>query len=316
MGQAQDAIAYAQQQIGKPYVWATAGPNSFDCSGLMVAAYRAAKPPIQLPHFTGALIAMGKEVARSELQPGDLVFPDSGHVQLYIGNGQMIEAQQKGVPVRQGPLWGFWRGRRVVSDGSSALGGLGGALGALPNPFTAGADLAAVLRPFGVAGLALTAPQFWKRIGMGIMGVSLIAIGIVYINRRPLLNAAGGIADTVGGVVGTAVQGASFGVGAGTTGGLGGGKAVKTVSAPAAASSPVSGPVSATPVTAPLPEFDRPTRPPTVRGIAKSQPRALPMVQAKEVLAKKAAPRKRVPSTIGNVSDVGPLSGRKKGLSK
>lgn len=110
------AISYARAQIGKPYRWAAAGPNAFDCSGLTMAAYRAAN--VQLPHYTGFQVLKGTAVTKDQLQPGDLVFPDSGHVQLYSGNGMVIEAPHTGTNVREVPMWGFWKARRLVPGGT------------------------------------------------------------------------------------------------------------------------------------------------------------------------------------------------------
>lgn len=95
------AIEFARQQIGKPYVYAAVGPNSYDCSGLTMAAYKSAG--ISMPHYSGAQYAMFPKVPISELQPGDLVFRGSGgsdHVGLYIGNGLMIHAPHTGDVVK------------------------------------------------------------------------------------------------------------------------------------------------------------------------------------------------------------------------
>ncbi len=98
------AVAYAYSKIGSPYVWGATGPNAFDCSGLVQAAYRSAG--ISLPRTTYAQIDAGRRVSRSELLPGDLVFFYSGisHVGLYIGNGQMIHAPNPSSSVRVAPI--------------------------------------------------------------------------------------------------------------------------------------------------------------------------------------------------------------------
>ena len=74
-------------------------PGEFDCSGLVVWAY--AQEGIALPHYTGSLWNSGMHVARSDLEPGDLVFffSDISHVGIYIGDGMMIDAPDFGVPV-------------------------------------------------------------------------------------------------------------------------------------------------------------------------------------------------------------------------
>jgi len=97
---AQKAVNTALAQVGDPYVWGAAGPDAFDCSGLMQYAYSAAG--ISLPHSSSAQSRMGTPVSRSQLQPGDLVFFYSpvSHVGMYIGNGKMVHASTSGEPVK------------------------------------------------------------------------------------------------------------------------------------------------------------------------------------------------------------------------
>ncbi|OEJ33360.1 C40 family peptidase [Streptomyces subrutilus] len=98
------AVAFAHGAIGKPYVWGSTGPGSFDCSGLTQAAWRSAG--VSLPRTTYTQINAGRRVSRDQLAPGDLVFFYSGvtHVGLYIGNGQMIHAPRPGSTVRMAPI--------------------------------------------------------------------------------------------------------------------------------------------------------------------------------------------------------------------
>jgi cell wall-associated NlpC family hydrolase len=93
------AIKTALAQVGDPYVWAATGPDGFDCSGLTMYAYAAAG--VALPHSSRGQSELGVEVARADLQPGDLVFFYSpiSHVGLYIGNGMMVHARTYGQPV-------------------------------------------------------------------------------------------------------------------------------------------------------------------------------------------------------------------------
>ncbi|NYJ05164.1 C40 family peptidase [Petropleomorpha daqingensis] len=97
---AQTAVDTAMAQRGKPYVWAAAGPSSFDCSGLVLYAYKAAG--ISLPHSSLQQSRMGQAVSRSDLRPGDLIFFYSpvSHVGIYIGNGQMVHAPTSGDVVK------------------------------------------------------------------------------------------------------------------------------------------------------------------------------------------------------------------------
>lgn len=105
-------VRYALAQVGKPYRFATAGPNTFDCSGLAKAAY--AQVGINIPHQTGGIIGRGRAVGRSQLEAGDLVFPSSGHVGIYVGDGKFVHAPKAGDHVRVAPIYAFWAARRLL----------------------------------------------------------------------------------------------------------------------------------------------------------------------------------------------------------
>jgi cell wall-associated NlpC family hydrolase len=101
------ALKWALSRIGDPYVWGAAGPNEFDCSGLVMWAY--AHVGISLEHFTGDQWNEGVHVPRSELKPGDLIFFFStiSHVGMYIGKGMMVDAPTQGQDVQiQAVYWG------------------------------------------------------------------------------------------------------------------------------------------------------------------------------------------------------------------
>ncbi len=98
-GSAGKAVAYAYAQLGKPYQWGAAGPNSFDCSGLTMMAWAAAG--VSLPHNAASQWSRVRHISRSQLAPGDLVFYSSlGHVGIYIGGGNIIHAPHTGDVVR------------------------------------------------------------------------------------------------------------------------------------------------------------------------------------------------------------------------
>jgi cell wall-associated NlpC family hydrolase len=99
-GGAATAVAAARSRLGSPYVWAAAGPSTFDCSGLTMYAWAAAG--VSLPHSSSLQFSSGTKVSVSALQPGDLVFYGSPihHVALYVGGGQVIHAPQTGDVVR------------------------------------------------------------------------------------------------------------------------------------------------------------------------------------------------------------------------
>ncbi len=94
------ALTLARGKLGEPYVWGAAGPNAFDCSGLIVWAYK--QLGIALPHSSATLATMGTPVSKAALQPGDLVFFYSpvSHVGIYAGNGMVLNATQSGEPVQ------------------------------------------------------------------------------------------------------------------------------------------------------------------------------------------------------------------------
>ena len=109
-----DIIGYAKQFIGVPYVSCGTTPKGFDCSGLVQYVYRHFG--INISRTTRTQINDGREVGRNNLQLGDLVFPSSGHVTLYIGNNQVLHAPEPGDRVKISPLWKFWRARRILPD--------------------------------------------------------------------------------------------------------------------------------------------------------------------------------------------------------
>jgi peptidoglycan DL-endopeptidase CwlO len=99
-GRAAAAVHFAMAQIGKPYVYGAAGPSSYDCSGLTMAAWGAAG--VGLPHSSSAQYGSGTHISESQLQPGDLVFYYSpiSHVGMYIGNGMIVNAENPSSGIR------------------------------------------------------------------------------------------------------------------------------------------------------------------------------------------------------------------------
>lgn len=106
-GGAGQAVAFARAQLGKPYQYAATGPNSYDCSGLTMMAWRSAG--VSMPHYSGAQYRAFPRVPLSALQPGDLVFwgpGGSAHVSIYVGGGNVITAPQTGDVVKLRPIYG------------------------------------------------------------------------------------------------------------------------------------------------------------------------------------------------------------------
>jgi hypothetical protein len=115
---AEYVIRRGMSQMGVPYSWGggnAAGPSrgidsgagtvGFDCSGLVL--YSFAGVGIKLPHYSGSQYNMGRKIPSSQMRRGDVIFYGPGgsqHVTIYLGNGQMLEAQQTGVPVKVSPV--------------------------------------------------------------------------------------------------------------------------------------------------------------------------------------------------------------------
>ncbi|EST28050.1 hypothetical protein M878_23550 [Streptomyces roseochromogenus subsp. oscitans DS 12.976] len=94
--QGEKAIAFATEQLGKPYVWGAEGPQSYDCSGLTSQAWAAAGHPI--PRTSQEQWKQLQHVGIQDMRPGDLIiyFDDASHVALYIGDGAIIQAPRPG----------------------------------------------------------------------------------------------------------------------------------------------------------------------------------------------------------------------------
>lgn len=94
-GSAAAIVSFARAQVGRAYVMGGTGPSSFDCSGLVQAAYRYAG--IAVPRVSQQQSAAGRHVPLSDLKPGDILYwgkkGTAHHVALYIGDGRFIGAQ-------------------------------------------------------------------------------------------------------------------------------------------------------------------------------------------------------------------------------
>lgn len=105
-GAATAAIQFALAQLGKPYLWGATGPDTYDCSGLVLRAYQAAG--VKLDRTSRDQFHNGAYLPVSQAQPGDLMFwaydPSNPatihHVAIYLGNNQIVEAPENGIPVR------------------------------------------------------------------------------------------------------------------------------------------------------------------------------------------------------------------------
>ncbi|MFN8158107.1 MAG: NlpC/P60 family protein [Candidatus Nanopelagicales bacterium] len=112
------AVAYALSKVGHRYVAGADGPGTFDCSGLTMAAWRAAG--VSLPHYSRSQYGATRHISRSELRPGDLLFYFGGgahHVSMYIGGGMMVSASNPRDGVEVIAAWGPWYGSRYSGAG-------------------------------------------------------------------------------------------------------------------------------------------------------------------------------------------------------
>jgi hypothetical protein len=126
------AISYAEDQLGKPYQWGATGPGAFDCSGLTYMAWLQAK--VNIGRTSQEQWANLPHISEQDLQPGDLVFyvgalepgeAPPGHVALYIGHGQILEAYATGYPIRITAMrpgaWGYAKPWPDLTEGGSPV---------------------------------------------------------------------------------------------------------------------------------------------------------------------------------------------------
>jgi NlpC/P60 family len=106
------AVAFARDQLGKPYRWGAGGPGAYDCSGLTWASWRAAG--VTIPRTAAGQLAALPRV-RGQLHPGDLLIyrtdgPSRRHVAIVVGAGRMVEARGRSIPVRSTSIRGGYLG--------------------------------------------------------------------------------------------------------------------------------------------------------------------------------------------------------------
>ncbi|MFJ8819265.1 C40 family peptidase [Amycolatopsis thermoflava] len=114
-GDAGNVVRFALAQLGKPYVWGAEGPGSYDCSGLVLAAFRSVG--LTVPRTSAAQAGVGVPVPRDQVRPGDLVFyyQPVSHVAVAIDGSRAVHASRPGEPVRIaeidaiGPVTGIHR---------------------------------------------------------------------------------------------------------------------------------------------------------------------------------------------------------------
>jgi|ERR1700761_245900 len=202
-------IAWAESKRGAPYQWGAAGPNAFDCSGLVYWSYQQAGYPAGPTRWTTATIAtMGQQIPNGSEQPGDLVMPTSGHVGICVGNGYIINAPENGIPVREDKYTTIYQVRRLVTPITAAEAQQAAALGVAGNITSGvGAGIQGGLTGIGQVGVdtgqALVSssiiktlaaigtvvswimdPKNIERIATGMAGVLALGIGAYSIAKK------------------------------------------------------------------------------------------------------------------------------------
>lgn len=114
-------VTYARTFLGVPYVYGGNDPkHGMDCSAFTQTVYKHFG--VKLGRTTYQQVLQGTPVSKANLQPGDLVFPSAGHVQIYTGNGNIIEEPHSGAVCREVKMWGFWRARRLLTPAQISAG--------------------------------------------------------------------------------------------------------------------------------------------------------------------------------------------------
>jgi hypothetical protein len=178
VGDLATVVGYAKSKLGDPYSWGASGPDSFDCSGLLKAAYGAAGVP--LPHQASAIGKMGTAVPLSAAQIGDVVYFDEPGATDHVGvlvdkvnGGHMIDAPTAGKPVRVDPITGYTSIRDLGLPGTSS-----GGVATSPADFTARpVDGVSVLDPSAWLGLLL-------KVGGGLLAGALVVVGMQQAVKR------------------------------------------------------------------------------------------------------------------------------------
>jgi len=106
-------IKFALAQRGDRYKWGATGPSKWDCSGLVMVAFKKGANR-SLPHYTGGIQKRGVKVSKKNLKRGDIIFPQKGHVGIYLGNGLMVHASSGHGKVIVAKPYGFYTARRVL----------------------------------------------------------------------------------------------------------------------------------------------------------------------------------------------------------
>ena len=185
-------VAEAKKFAGYPYVYGAAGPKDFDCSGLVQFVLKGLGDS-SVPRTSEQQWNWVQRISRNELQPGDLVFAQfpgdnasPGHVGFYMGNGQVLSAEDPALGVGYSSL-NSW-GTHIVGYGRPPQTATLTSAGGIPNPLSALGGLLSfpsqIISFFGDANtfvnklMWLVNPASWLRIGAFLVGVVLLLFAI------------------------------------------------------------------------------------------------------------------------------------------
>lgn len=186
-------VSEVKKFLGDPYIYGAAGPTTFDCSGLV--QYALTKLGVKaVPRTSEAQYGWAQKISASQLQPGDLVFSQwpgdnasPGHVAIYAGGGQIIEAPAPGMSVHQIPLdasykshvIGYGRAPGLPAASGASSGGGGGLLGlVLPQQVL---DVFSGAEQLAQSAMWIINPENWARIMAGAFGFFLAAFGVGFL---------------------------------------------------------------------------------------------------------------------------------------
>lgn len=180
-------MQWAEAQEGKPYKWGATGPDAYDCSGLVYAAYQA--NGVAVKRTSQGQQSEATKIDSASLALADLCFVGTPayHVAMYAGNGSIVVADHTGIPVRTRPL-----------DPSEFTGGFGRILTGSETPITTtGFTIPNPLSPFlfveglynGVSAVAdhVTDPNWWRRLGKGAAGLGVAGAGLITMMKGGVL---------------------------------------------------------------------------------------------------------------------------------
>lgn len=178
------AVQFALSQLGKWYKLGTSGPNTYDCSGLVYTSFGVAglkKTGYNggrggISRVTWTQVKDGVSVSKAGMKRGDIVFPEPGHVGIYLGDGTFVNSPHPGARVRINRVYGFYAARRLIENNTPTSGG-----GIPTIPIGDSTGVTDTLKEAVVVFRWLSDTRNWRRIGYVLLGLALIGIATWYL---------------------------------------------------------------------------------------------------------------------------------------